>query len=1292
MMPGTSGWCRTLLAIGLLGAAVSAAHAQSLTNGGFESATDFESWTIDEAYIGSLLVCDTRAATAHSGQRSAHFGAHEGQPDVLSKHIATTPGLTYRVSFWLSSDNVAPIYDGFLVTWGDQVLLDLGHPQSGFPYTLYTFNVAATSQSTEIAFLGYKRFGTFRLDDVDVRLAPGADTCSLGPLIFTNQTYTGDNLTATNDHNPSCGQGGGQDVWYRFVPTCDSTLQLDTCGSSFDTTLSVWTGTCGALTEFECNDDNLGAGPCPGGTTSYKTLQVTAGATYYIRIAGYGSSYRGNYVLRLTSSAPGNDACSNPAPVLADSTINGDMTCATTDAATSCAQTTADVWYSYTPPCSQTLHLDTCGTTDGVDTVLSLYTGNCGALTEVACNDDAFQSCPSIRSSSLETPVSAGVRYLIRVASYGPSGAGGPFVLNVRAVESAHDTCATALQLAEGANSFNGQCAQQPTGIYCQDSFRTSATWFKYTATCTGSVTVDFCDTGSASNALLSAFSGTCENLICEAAEVVAISPDCPAGAPVLRFNAQIGATYWLCYTQYLGDPHGSGTLTLHIRPTNDACGDATPVGDGTYSGNTACATPDGVSSCGASNFAGDVWYQWTATCDGVLYADLCGSSYDTVLTVFRGTCDNMQELACNDDSNFCTALGLSYVSVPVVADETYLIRIAGFLGRAGAYELTLTSTRTDNLTCAAALPMPGGAVHVNGACADGTGGRFCDTQIDGPGLWYTYTPTCAGLKMLDFCRTGGPPRGLFSVYTGTCAGLTCVASRNVSSLPQYCPSGVKALTFDAAVGTTYYICYSQFAGTPLGAGELSILDMPPGNDECVTAAALTAGENIGNSSCATPTIDGICFPSARDVWYSYVPPSDGRLVLHTCGTSFNTNLSVYGGNCGNLALVACDDDGSASAYCTDTSASLIAIDVLAGSPYRIRLGAADGNGGPYVLNASLVAANDACEAATPVSSGATLTGNLQIATNDGTATCSPSSNDRDVWYRWTASSCSNRLLLDTCGSAIDTTLAVFGGSCGALSQIACSNDAGASGPCPASGSAAALSVPVTPSGEYWIRVGGANGAAGAFVLHVSEGPANATCAAALRVAYGVTTFDGACGTADFSGAAAPCGAPNLSAVWFQYVAECTGTASVDLCGSGYDTIATVFSGNCGALTSVACNDNGPAGQCPGGPQNAYVEFPAQSGQSYLIRISSSGGAAGPGQMDIRCTGACVNRPADMNCDCRVNNFDIDPFLLAILDPIAYQQAYPNCPLQNGDANGDGRVNNFDIDPFAVCILLFGCP
>ena len=61
----------------------------------------------------------------------------------------------------------------------------------------------------------------------------------------------------------------------------------------------------------------------------------------------------------------------------------------------------------------------------------------------------------------------------------------------------------------------------------------------------------------------------------------------------------------------------------------------------------------------------------------------------------------------------------------------------------------------------------------------------------------------------------------------------------------------------------------------------------------------------------------------------------------------------------------------------------------------------------------------------------------------------------------------------------------------------------------------------------------------------------------------------------------------------------------------------------------------------------------------------------------------------DANCDGVVNSFDIDPFVLALTDPAAWEGTYGGActALCVGDCNGDGAVNSFDIDPFVELMV-----
>jgi parallel beta-helix repeat protein len=58
----------------------------------------------------------------------------------------------------------------------------------------------------------------------------------------------------------------------------------------------------------------------------------------------------------------------------------------------------------------------------------------------------------------------------------------------------------------------------------------------------------------------------------------------------------------------------------------------------------------------------------------------------------------------------------------------------------------------------------------------------------------------------------------------------------------------------------------------------------------------------------------------------------------------------------------------------------------------------------------------------------------------------------------------------------------------------------------------------------------------------------------------------------------------------------------------------------------------------------------------------------------------------DTNVDGVVNFADIDPFVLALSDPVAYQTQYHILTTLHGDCNQDGVVNFADIDPFVALI------
>src|SRR6185369_15683816 len=54
----------------------------------------------------------------------------------------------------------------------------------------------------------------------------------------------------------------------------------------------------------------------------------------------------------------------------------------------------------------------------------------------------------------------------------------------------------------------------------------------------------------------------------------------------------------------------------------------------------------------------------------------------------------------------------------------------------------------------------------------------------------------------------------------------------------------------------------------------------------------------------------------------------------------------------------------------------------------------------------------------------------------------------------------------------------------------------------------------------------------------------------------------------------------------------------------------------------------------------------------------------------------------DLNCDNLVNVLDINPFILAVLDPAMFDLLHPECSSTRADTNLDGQINGRDVAAF----------
>ncbi|UOU98095.1 choice-of-anchor J domain-containing protein [Chryseobacterium daecheongense] len=461
-----------------------------------------------------------------------------------------------------------------------------------------------------------------------------------------------------------------------------------------------------------------------------------------------------------------------------------------------------------------------------------------------------------------------------------------------------------------------------------------------------------------------------------------------------------------------------------------------------------------------------------------------------------------------------------------------------------------------------------------------------------------TTVPGCATLTAPTNTATGVNPDGVLSwnpvtsatgykIKVGTTSGGTDILNNvDAGNVTSYNIPG----TLNS--GTTYYVTVTPYngIGDATGCSQISFTTIPaPANDNCSGAIALTVNPDLNCSSVASGNTLGANQSMAAapcsgtpddDVWYSFVATATSHVItlsnVVSTGTTSSTDtyFQVLSGTCGNLTSVLCSDPLSGTAT-----------GLTVGQTYYVRVYSYSGEGYAQSFNICVGTlppppANDNCSGAIALTvnpnlnCGVTTTGNTTSATESMAATPCNGMPDDDVWYSFVATSASHVVTLSNVSASTDMYFQVLSGICGSQTSIVCSD--------PNSATLTGL----TPGQTYYIRVYTySNGTNASFTICIGTPPpppANDECSGAIPLTVGTDFASGAISSTNAGATTdvtSTCASSNsVNNTWYSVVVPASGNVTLEtgaVSGSQFtDSILAAYSGTCGSLTQISCNDD----------------------------------------------------------------------------------------------------------------------
>jgi uncharacterized Zn-binding protein involved in type VI secretion len=399
---------------------------------------------------------------------------------------------------------------------------------------------------------------------------PANDSCQMATVLTNGQTVIMSTTNATDFGKPNsiCGDAASHGVWFLVTPTNNGRVNISTCGSSYSTLLTVYTNTCGSLSNLfdplnntVCSSGNGGSNPSSCGNSGV-SFNGVAGMSYYILVSGYVYQCGTLQISASLLPVPANDSCQT-----ATALTNGQTVVMSTTNATDFGKPNSicgdeashGVWFTLQAYAGQPVTISTCGSS--YSTLLAVYTNGCDTVgNPFTCSSggNPFDCNQNNAGVSFVSP--ADTTYYILVAGFQYQAG----ILQIVANQSAptNDFCQYAIPMTNGviytATNIYATSIGDPVPS-CAPGFERGV-WYQYTPTNDGPVGISTC--GSTFQTALAVYSGACGPPWTQ----IACSPDggvyCDSGDASVNFYGTSGATYYIL----AGGANGAaGTLQIQI-------------------------------------------------------------------------------------------------------------------------------------------------------------------------------------------------------------------------------------------------------------------------------------------------------------------------------------------------------------------------------------------------------------------------------------------------------------------------------------------------------------------------------------------------------------------------------------------------------------------------------------------------------------------------------------------------------------------------------------------------------